>query len=203
MAAQARAPRRAREELAIFPATRDEGDVPLSAAMIGADDEPLIVGDGPPAPIGEAMHRVLELIDLRDPHDVEQTCASVCALAGLAGHEDQLVELVRACLASPVVERLRAATRWWAEVPYTTRIPEGYATGRIDLVFEEDGELVVVDWKSDSVAASGVEAAAESHRPQGEAYVRALEGVTGLTVREVVWVFPRAPGESSLVPDRV
>jgi ATP-dependent helicase/nuclease subunit A len=188
----------ARDELAVFPASRDEGDAPLSARMIAADDEPLIVSDGPPAPIGDAMHRVLELVDLRDPRGVDETVASVCALAGLAGHEEQLGELVRACLASPVVARLRATTRSWSEVPYTTRKPDGYATGRIDLVFEEDGELVVVDWKSDSVAAGGVEAAGELHRSQGEAYIRALEAATDIKVREVVWVFPRAPGECVL-----
>jgi ATP-dependent helicase/nuclease subunit A len=190
--------RAARAELAVIPATRDEGDRPLSPAMIGADDEPLIVSDGPPAPIGEAMHRVLELIDLRDPRDVEKTVSSVCALAGLGGHEDQLVELVLACLSSPVVGRLRASARSWTEVPYTTRIAEGYATGRIDVVFEEEGDLVVVDWKSDAVAPRGVDAAGESHRAQGEAYVRALEAATGRTVREVVWVFPRAPAECCL-----
>lgn len=91
------------------------------------------------------MHRVLELIDLHDPRKIEQTVASVCALSGLEGHEEELVVLVRACLTSPVVERLRASSRWWAEVPFTTRVADGYATGRIDLVFEEDGELVVVD----------------------------------------------------------
>jgi ATP-dependent helicase/nuclease subunit A len=189
----------AREALAVFPATRDEGDAPLAATMIAADDTPLIVSDGPPAPIGEAMHRVLELVDLRAPRDIDETVAAVCSLAGLAGHEDQLVELVLACLASPVVARLRATTRSWTEVPYTTRVADGYATGRIDLVFEEAGELVVVDWKSDTVSPSGVEAAGESHRGQGEAYVRALEGATGRVVREVVWVFPRAPGECALV----
>ncbi len=191
--------RSARSELEVIPASRDEGDVPLSATMIGADDEPLFVGDGPPAPKGEAMHRVLELLDLRDPREIEQTVASVCALAGLTGYEDEIVELVRACLASPVVERLRASTSSWSEVPYTVRVDIGYATGQIDLVFEEDGDLVVVDWKSDTVAPSGVEAAAESHRPQGESYIRALKASTGLNVREVVWVFPRAPGEGRLV----
>ena len=45
----------------------------------------------------------------------------------------------------------RGSTRSWTEVPYTLRIDEGYATGRIDLVFEEAGKLVVVDWKSDTV----------------------------------------------------
>ena len=189
----------ARDELAVFPATRDEGDAPLSVTMIAADDEPLIVSEGPPAPIGDAMHRVLELVDLRAPTDVDQIVASVAALAGLVGHEEQLGQLVRFCLASPVIGRLRASARSWTEVPYTTRMADGYATGRIDLVFEEGGELVVVDWKSDTVAPSGLAAAAESHRSQGEAYIRALEGSTGRTVREVVWVFPRAPGESSLV----
>jgi ATP-dependent helicase/nuclease subunit A len=189
----------ARDELAVFPATRDEGDAPLSVTMIAADDEPLIVSDGPPAPIGDAMHRVLELVDLRAPRDVEQIVASVAALAGLVGHEEQLAALVRACLTSPVVMRLRASAMSWTEVPYTTRTAGGYATGRIDLVFEEGGELVVVDWKSDTVGPSGLAATAESHRGQGEAYIRALEGATGRTVREVVWVFPRAPGESSLV----
>ena len=48
------------------------------------------------------------------------------------------------------------------------------------------------------VSPSGVEAAGEAHRGHGEAYVCALEAATGLTVREVVWVFPRAPGECVL-----
>ena len=44
-----RARRRARS-LRVFPATRDEGDVDLSALMLAADDEPLIVGAGHPLP---------------------------------------------------------------------------------------------------------------------------------------------------------
>ena len=187
----------AREELGVFPATRDEGDVDLSALMLAADDEPLIVGSGPPAPVGEAMHRILELIDLRAPSDVDATVDSICALAGLADHAGEVGELVRACLDAPVLARLRASasTRSWTEVPYTLRIAEGYATGRIDLVFEEAGKLVVVDWKSDTVGPAGLEAAAEAHRPQAEAYARALGSTTGLEVSEVVFVFPRAKSE--------
>ena len=83
----------------------------------------------------------------------------------------------------------------WREVPYTLRIDEGYATGRIDLVFEEAGKLVVVDWKSDTVGPGGLEAAAEAHRPQAEAYARALGTTTGLAISEVVFVFPRAESE--------
>ena len=135
--------------------------------MIGADDEPLIVGDGPPAAKGEAMHRVLELIDLHDPRDIEQTWhRSAPWPASRAMRKSWLRSYVR-------VSRHRSSSasaprrRWWAEVPYTTRVADGYATGRIDLVFEEDGELVVVDWKSDAVAPSRVEAAGEARRPRG------------------------------------
>jgi ATP-dependent exoDNAse (exonuclease V) beta subunit len=83
-------------------------------------------------------------------------------------------------------------------VPYTLRIDAGYATGRIDLVFKEGDELVVVDWKSDSVGPTEVEVASELHRPQAEAYVRALETTTRLRVKEVVFVYPRARTEWSL-----
>ena len=68
----------------------------------------------------------------------------------------------------------------------------------IDLVFEENGELVVVDWKSDTVASSAVAAAVESHREQGEAYVRAVKAATRLEVSEVVFVFPRSGREGRL-----
>jgi len=103
--------------------------------------------------------------------------------------------MVDACLASPVVARARAAAVVWNEVPYTVRVPEGYATGRIDVVFREGDHLVAVDWKSDSVGPTQVEAAAGGHRKQAEAYVRALEATTELTVSEVVFVFARAGAE--------
>ena len=54
------------------------------------------------------------------------------------------------------------------------RVEGGYATGRIDLVFREGDGLVVVDWKSDSVGPSQVNAAAELHGAQAAAYARKL-----------------------------
>ena len=72
------------------------------------------------------------------------------------------------------------------------RVEDGYATGRIDLVFEEDGELVVLDWKSDTVGPKQVEAAAETHRPQAEAYARALSAVDRPSSQRSRLLFPRA-----------
>src|SRR5581483_3794789 len=64
----------AREELAVHPATKDEGDDPIPAALAGADDQPLIAGGGesPPRRKGEALHKALELVDLHTPQQLEQ-----------------------------------------------------------------------------------------------------------------------------------
>jgi len=47
----------AREELAVHPATKDEGDEPVPAALVGAGDEPLIASEdeSPPRLKGEAL----------------------------------------------------------------------------------------------------------------------------------------------------
>jgi ATP-dependent helicase/nuclease subunit A len=195
---RAEAVRLARDELQVHPATKDEGDDPIPASFLGADDAPLIAGTGPPAEKGEAMHKVLELLDLRDPADVEQVTESVCLVAGLEEHADEVLALVRACLESDALARALRAERYWREVPYTLRVADGYATGRIDLVFEEGSELVVIDWKSDSVGPKQVEVAAEGHRAQAEAYRHAVEASTGSRVTEVVFFFPRAREAAAL-----
>lgn len=190
--------RTAQAELAIHPATADEGDNPLPASFLGADDAPLIAGEGPPAAKGEALHKVLELIDLRNPTELEAVVTSVCAVAGLEAHAAEILAMAEACLASPVLARALNADELWREVPYTTQVEGGYATGRIDLVCREGDVLAVVDWKSDSVGPAGVKSAAESHRPQAEAYARALETSTDLAVGEIVFVFPRARAETAI-----
>ncbi len=191
---------RARDELQVHPATRDEGDEPIPPGLVGADDRPLISGggEGPPRLKGEALHRVLELVDLRSPVELANVVRAVCTVAGIEGATGEVLELTEACLASPVVARALAADELWREVPYTVRVADGYATGRIDLVFREGSELVVADWKSDSVGPESVEAAAESHRPQADAYASALATALGTRPAEVVFVFPRARAEWSI-----
>jgi ATP-dependent helicase/nuclease subunit A len=197
-AARAKVMSAARDELEVHPATGDEGDDPIPAALLGADDAPLIAGQGLPAEKGEALHRILELVDLRAPDDLDEIARSVCTVAGLDEHVDEVLELTRACLASEALARALRTRQIWSEVPYTLRVEDGYATGRIDLVFEEDGELVVLDWKSDSIGPKQAAAAAELHRPQAEAYARALGAATGMSVKEVVFVFPRAKAAAAI-----
>jgi len=69
----------------------------------------------------------------------------------------------------------------------------GFTAGRVDLVFRDDGEgLVVVDYKSDHVPAAGIPAAMESHGGQGRTYARGVAAATESHVSEVVFVFARS-----------
>ena len=68
--------------------------------------------------------------------------------------------------------------------------------GSIDCFFEEDGALVVVDYKTDRVAGeSAIAERAESYRIQLDTYAYALRRIFGLPVRERILYFLR-PGRS-------
>ena len=61
--------------------------------------------------------------------------------------------------------------------------------GVVDCFFEENGELVVVDFKTDRIGRTQIEERAEHYRPQLEAYSMALMRVMGKKVREKVLYF--------------
>jgi ATP-dependent helicase/nuclease subunit A len=69
--------------------------------------------------------------------------------------------------------------------------PEGdeLIEGAVDLVFEEDGELVVVDYKTDRIAFEQALAQAAHHAPQLQLYGRGLAQASGQRVRQRVVVF--------------
>ena len=61
--------------------------------------------------------------------------------------------------------------------------------GVVDCFFEEDGALVVVDFKTDRVSPAQLAERAERYRPQLEAYSMALERVMERPVKERVLYF--------------
>ena len=63
--------------------------------------------------------------------------------------------------------------------------------GVVDCFFEEDGQLVLLDFKTDRVRAGEEEAAAAGYREQLEAYAYALRRITGKPVREKAVFFLR------------
>ena len=61
--------------------------------------------------------------------------------------------------------------------------------GVVDCYFEENNELVVVDFKTDKVTEKTVASRADKYKPQLDAYANALERITGKTVKERIIYF--------------
>jgi ATP-dependent helicase/nuclease subunit A len=109
---------------------------------------------------------------------------------GLTGDDARrAAEAAARALALPVMERARRAPRLWRELPVWFPDGEDLVEGVVDLVFEEDGALVVVDYKTDHIAADQALAQAAHHAPQLQLYGRGLAQATGLSVRERLVLF--------------
>ena len=89
----------------------------------------------------------------------------------------------------PSMQRARRAARLWRELPLW--FPDGaeLVEGVVDLVFEEDGGLVVVDYKTDASPPSRRSTQAAHHAPQLQLYGRGLAQALGLPVRERLVLF--------------
>lgn len=86
-------------------------------------------------------------------------------------------------------------------MPFTTQMGTSYLTGRVDLVYEDNGGYVVVDYKSDEVTTDvdAVKAhAMEQHSGQAEIYAEALSAALGRPVSKVVFVFARVGVDVSM-----
>jgi ATP-dependent helicase/nuclease subunit A len=96
---------------------------------------------------------------------------------------------VERVLGLPVIDRARRASRVWREL--SLWFPDGshLVEGIVDLVFEEDGQLVVVDYKSDAVTEDQALAQAAHHAPQLQLYGRGLAQAAGRPVRERLVLF--------------
>ena len=196
--------------------TTDGGDTLAMSSMITKlnFDPPKFLSqkDGyTPAEIGTIMHLVVEHLDYSTCftlQDVESLVARLLQMKLLLPEEasaisfPKIVELIN----SPLATRIRNATAVYKEMPFVLKLPaselpsiyddmgdagdeEVIIHGIIDCYFEEDGELVVVDYKSDAYP--------EGHVTQLKIYKRAVESATGLNVKDVI-LYSFAIGECRL-----
>lgn len=150
--------------------------------------------------LGSLIHLVLQHVDLSlPPEEAAEEAAAPVARQGFIT-EAQAAAVPRGqvtrFLSSPLCERMRQAKRMWREVPFNIDVsaaklldrPEyGERTvllqGVIDCMFEEDGGIVLVDYKTDSMK-KNLEELVERYRLQLECYTLAAQRITGKTVRE-------------------
>ncbi|HVO29667.1 MAG TPA: 3'-5' exonuclease, partial [bacterium] len=162
----------------------DDGPRPFTAPPTG-------LGPEEAALVGTTVHAALEHGDHADADDLARRArreARARMLSPLA--TERAARLARAAASIPAVARARASTRLLREWPFMLPLGGGaLLEGIVDLAWVEDGELVVLDWKTDALPpgdAAAVNAAAAHHVPQLLSYAWALREVTGLAPRSVI-----------------
>ena len=83
-----------------------------------------------------------------------------------------------------------------ARYPSPFPVGDGAIEGFIDLLFEEDDGLVIVDYKTDSIEANQTEETMSQYELQAGSYGLAVQKATGLKVKEIVFLFLRPRSEA-------
>ncbi|WP_217897335.1 PD-(D/E)XK nuclease family protein [Geodermatophilus saharensis] len=146
-----------------------------------------------------AVHGVLQAIDLATGTGLEEAVASQCVTEGVEEHADVVTALVQSALSLRVVQRAAAREHWREMYVGTVQADGTVLEGYVDLVYrEDDGSLVVVDYKTDAIPAGALPARARYYAPQQLAYASGLTAATGKPVDPVL-VFA-APDTAVVVP---
>jgi ATP-dependent helicase/nuclease subunit A len=139
--------------------------------------------------MGIAFHEAMDLVDLADPGDVAALAREAGARHGLeASAIESLTQMLANTLASPLIERARraqkAGRRVLREVPYVRPLGPGQSggieEGKIDLLFEEDGSWILVDYKTDRLPKEAKDPAAyftAKYGSQIQSYITALHSM--------------------------
>ena len=144
--------------------------------------------------IGRAVHATLQFVDLGAPVGLEAQAARQAELEAVPEHADLIAAMARSALASDAVHLAAKAVSHreiYVGAPVGDRVIEGY----IDLLVETPDGLVIVDYKTDTVASEAdVDAKLAAYELQGAAYAVALEVSTGMPVVDCRFVFCRPSG---------
>ncbi len=199
---------RAAVPLAVSPTALSAGDGDAAADDPGLDKDP-DDSEQPPwskgrygTAIGRAVHGVLQDVDLSTGEGLEDLADRQAAAEGVSGRSRIVAGLARAAL-DTAVAREAAASPHWRELFVAASFGERLVEGYVDLVYRSADGLVVVDWKTDTIAGDdGVDAKLARYRLQGAAYAAGLEAVTGEQVARMVFVFlDRAGAIEAELPD--
>ncbi|MDO8689570.1 MAG: UvrD-helicase domain-containing protein [Dehalococcoidia bacterium] len=140
--------------------------------------------------VGRAVHSVLQTVDLATGAGLEDISRAQASAEGIPDRWRQVARLARAGIESAVVRRAVASGGYHREVFVSARIEDTLLEGFIDLLFEDGGELVIADYKTDSLDGEDARRSAlDRYGLQAGLYALAVEQVTGKPVREAVLVF--------------
>jgi ATP-dependent exoDNAse (exonuclease V) beta subunit len=93
--------------------------------------------------------------------------------------DEEALRLADVFRQSPLARRLARASRIEREFDFLMAVEDLVIRGQVDLWFEEEGELVIVDYKTDSVTAAEAHYSALDHALQLRLYALAIERFAG------------------------
>ena len=170
----------------------EPGQRPDERELLLQQDEEAQTGQGSGISMGSAFHQVMEQIDIcsTEPSDLEALIAEASNYWAIPD-QAQLTGIVAATLQHPLLERVRAASEYQREVPFVFNLDGKLIEGIVDLLFIEEGSMVIVDYKTDDVPGRHLEERWQRYKRQGQIYALALNEITGFPVKEIAFYFVR------------
>ena len=154
-----------------------------------------------PAEKGTVLHFVMQHLNFKDSNIKNQLEDMVIRHLITQQQADSVsIGKIMGFMESDIYRRITAAEKVYKEMPFNLELP--YAElydgqeeqissedtillqGVIDCYFEEDGELVLIDYKTDYVEPGNTEKIKDRYEVQLSYYSRALEKLTGLKVKD-------------------
>ncbi|GAB6106371.1 UvrD-helicase domain-containing protein [Fusibacter bizertensis] len=142
-----------------------------------------------PTEIGSATHLVLEKIDINMPPDKDKINAFIEQLVERNLIDPALSDKINVLniqrfLKSRLVNRMKTASTIFRETPFVLKVDGQLVQGIIDIYFEVENELVLVDYKTDKVNKHTIESISQRYKLQLDLYEKALIKLSGKRVRE-------------------
>ena len=126
--------------------------------------------------IGRAVHGVLQTINLADGSGLDDAVSSQCIAEGVVEYSDVVTALAQSALDSDVVRRAAARAHWRESYVGTVQDNGAVLEGLVDLIYrEDDGSLVIVDYKTDAIPAAALNSRVDYYRPQMRSYLKAVK----------------------------
>jgi len=180
--------------------TRPDEDLASGAAKGGRDVELPAWSKGRyGSSIGRAVHGVLQVVDLASGDGLDDAVAAQTVAEGVVEFTGLVTALVQSTLGSDVVKRA-AAREYWRE-SYVGMVQEDGTVleGFVDLIYrEDDGSLVVVDYKTDDTPDGALASRVAYYAPQVNAYRTIVQTASDGPTAAPMLVFARESKARSL-----
>jgi ATP-dependent exoDNAse (exonuclease V) beta subunit len=180
--------------------TRTDDEVASGAAKGGRDVELPAWSKGRyGSAVGRAVHGVLQVVNLAAPDDIEDAVAAQCVAEGVVQLAPLVASLVRSALRSDVVKRAAVREHWRESYVGMVEADGTVLEGFVDLVYrEDDGSLVIVDYKTDDAPDDALASRTEFYAPQVNAYRTIVQtAIDGPTAAPIL-VFAREGSAKSV-----